>query len=248
MIKKTGQHFLIDECVAEREVDYAGICKDDVVLEIGPGTGIITRFLAAKAQRVLAVEIDKYLVQQLQNNMSKNVILMHGDALKVDYKQLPKFNKIVSNLPFQISSPITFKLLEHDFSLAVLMYQKEFAERMVAEPHSKQYSRLTVHLYYKAICEILETVPKTCFNPQPKVDSCIVRLKPRKTPPFNVEDEQFFLSLTKKLFNHRRKKIKNILSETQRNSLGSTPYLNQRVEELFPEEIGKLSNLLISAE
>jgi len=244
MKKYLGQNFLIDRNVAEREVNYAGINKDDVVLEIGPGDGILTKILAKKAKKIIAIELDKKLVENLKNLIPDNVELIHNDVLKVDFASLPKFNKIVSNLPFQISSPVTFKILDYSFSLAVLIYQKEFADRMVARPGSKDYSRLSVGVYYKGSCELLETIPKTCFKPQPKVDSCIIRLAPRKTPPFIVTDEKFFFELTKNLFNHRRKKIKSTLKEAYRLNQKDLPYLDNRVEELTPEEIGNLSNIV----
>ena len=245
MIKrKTGQNFLVDKKVAEREVEYADICKDDVVLEIGPGNGIITKLLAEEAKKVIAIEIDDRLVNNLREFLPDNVELIHDDVLKVDFEILTQFNKIVSNLPFQISSPITFKFLEHEFSMAVLIYQKEFADRMAAKPNSKDYSRLSVGVYYKAHCEIVESVSKACFNPQPKVDSSIVKLTPRKTPPFSILDEPFFFDLTRELFNHRRKKIKNTLNKLYNVQFEDVHYLNRRVEELTPEEIGELSNTL----
>jgi len=245
MKKKIGQNFLIDKKVAEREIQYAGIDKNDVVLEIGPGTGILTTLLAEKARRVIAIEIDDQLVSKLRKLLPDNVTLIHGDALKIDFDTLPRFNKIVSNLPFQISSPITFKFLNCDFSLAVLIYQKEFADSMVARSGSKNYSRLSVGIYYKACCELVEAISKTCFYPQPKVDSCVVRLSPRESPPFSVLDETFFFDLTRELFNHRRKKIKNTLNELyEYTRFEDVPYIDRRVEELTPEQIGELSNVL----
>jgi 16S rRNA (adenine1518-N6/adenine1519-N6)-dimethyltransferase len=244
MKKNLGQNFLINENVANREVSYANIGKEDTVLEIGPGNGILTRLLADKAKEVIAIEIDGRIVRNLKNDLPTNVNLIHNDALKVDFNNLPKFNKIVSNLPFQISSPITFKFLEYNFSLAVLIYQKEFANRMVASFGDKAYSRLSVGVYYKANCEIVEFVPKTCFKPQPKVDSCIIKLTKRKSPPFYVFNEPFFFNLTKNLFSHRRKKIKNILKESYQLKETNFPFLDNRVEELTPEQIGKLSNII----
>lgn len=241
---KNGQHFLIDDRIAQREVDYADIGSHDVVLEVGPGTGVLTKHVARKADRVVAVEIDEMLVKQLRRTMPDNVDVIHADVLEVDFSSLPQFNKIVANLPFQISSPITFKLLEEGFSVAVLMYQKEFAERMVAQPGSKDYSRLTVHVYYKAKCEILETVPKGKFKPHPRVDTSLVRMIPRDSPPFKVKDEALFLGITKQLFAQRRKKIKNVLSKTQREKAASFPFLDKRVEKLHPSEIAELSNLI----
>lgn len=244
MKKKLGQNFLIDKNIAQKEIDYANITKDDIVLEIGPGNGILTKLLAEKAKKVIAIEIDEKLVDNLKNFIPDNVDLIHEDALKVDFGSLPKFNKIVSNLPFQISSPITFKFLEHNFDLAVLIYQKEFADRMVATVGSKDYSRLSVGVFYKTKCEIIDIVPKTFFKPQPKVDSGIVRLIPRKKPPFEVADEEFFLDLVKKLFNHRRKKIKTVLKKHYAPNIDDLPYLECRVENLSPQEIANLSNIL----
>jgi len=245
MIKKLGQNFLIDHHVVEREVAYAQITKDDVVLEIGPGKGILTTELAEKARKVIAIEIDKQLVEHLHKVVPRNVELIHADALKIDFTALPTFNKIVSNLPFQISSPITFKFLENRFGMAVLIYQKEFADRMVAKPGTKDYSRLSVSTYYRAKCELLEIVSKTLFYPQPKVDSCMIRLTPRSSPPFSVVNESFFFDLTNKLFNHRRKKIKTTLNKIYERLDKDIPYLDKRVEELAPEQIGELSNILV---
>jgi 16S rRNA (adenine1518-N6/adenine1519-N6)-dimethyltransferase len=243
--KNLGQNFLIDSDVAEREIDYCNVTKDDVVLEVGPGRGIITKPLAKRAKKVIAIEIDRNLVDNLKKILPKNVILMHSDVLNIDFNTLPKFNKIVSNLPYKISSPITFKFLEYDFSKAVLIYQKEFADRMVAKIGSKNYSRLSVGVYYKVMCEIIETIPRTSFDPQPKVDSCIVYLSPRKTNPFFVSDERFFFKLTRDLFNHRRKKIKNILKNLYGIECPDITFMDKRVEELTPEYIGKLSNKLL---
>lgn len=244
MKQKLGQNFLIDKRVAEREINYADISEKDVVLEIGPGKGVLTKLLAEKAKKVIAIELDKNLFNNLNTALPSNVELINDDVLKINFDALTKFNKIVSNLPFQISSPITFKLLDYNFDLAVLIYQKEFADRMIAKSGSKDYSRLSVSTYYKAECEVLETVPKVCFNPQPKVDSCIVKLVPRKDPPFSVPDEQFFFNFTRNLFNHRRKKIKNILDERYSLKLKNFPHLDDRVENLTPEQIGELSNTI----
>jgi len=241
--QRLGQHFLIDETVAEREVAYAGLTPQDVVLEIGPGGGIITRMLAQKAQQVVAIELDARLVRQLKIGLPGNVTLIHGDAVEVDFATLPRFTKIVSNLPFQISSPITFKLLDYPFSKAILIYQKDFADRLVAEPGSKEYSRLTIGVYYKAYCRILEDVPRTCFSPPPQVDSSIVELVPRKQPPFEVANETFFFEFVKQLFNHRRKKIRYTIASLFGNH-EELPYLDERVEMLTPEQLGDLSNLV----
>jgi 16S rRNA (adenine1518-N6/adenine1519-N6)-dimethyltransferase len=241
--QRLGQHFLIDSSVAQREVAYAQVTSHDVVLEIGPGKGIITCVLAEKAKQVIAIEIDKRLVKYLQPLLPKNVTLICQDALTVDFHRLPPFTKIVSNLPFEISSPLMFKFLQSRFSVAILIFQKDFAQRLVASPGTKDYSRLTVGVSYKARCRILETVPKHCFSPIPNVDSAVVELIPYKKPRFMVENEQFFFELTTQLFTHRRKKIRYTLKSIATN-IEQLPYLDQRVEQLTPEQIGELSNQL----
>jgi len=241
---KKGQNFLINKNVAVREVEYAEITRDDVVLEIGPGKGIITELLAEKAKKVIAIEIDKKLVVELNSNLPGNVEIINDDALKVDFNSISKFNKIVSNLPYQISSPITFKFLNYNFKLAVLIYQKEFAERMYASYNSKNYSRLSVGIDYKAKCEFLELVPKNYFNPQPKIDSYMVKLIPREKPKFMVINENFFYDVTRELFNQRRKKIKNIVKKRWNILIEDELFGNKRVEEITPEQIGKISDYI----
>ena len=240
---KLGQNFLIDPRTAEREIRYAEVNKEDTVLEIGPGNGIITQKLAEKAKQVIAIEIDKNLILELKPKLPENVELIQGDAVKIDFNKLKKFNKIVSNLPYQISSPIIFKILENEFKVAILILQKEFAERLTAEPNTKKYSRLTVNAYYKYKTKILEYIPRSVFKPVPRVDSCIVELKPRNRPPFILNDEKIFFELTKRLFNNRRKKIKNTLKD-YKIALDKIPYVDMRVEQLTPEQIGEISNII----
>jgi len=246
MKSKLGQNFLINKKIAEREVNYANIKENDIVLEIGPGRGILTNILSKKAKKVIAIELDKKLIDELKNFVDKNVKIIHGDILKVDFSNIPRFNKIVSNLPFQISSPLTFKIFEYDFDLAIFIYQKEFAERLIAKVGDKNYSRLSVNIYYKAICEILEYVPKNCFKPQPKIDSCIVKMIPRKNYPFKLNNEKLFYEIINMLFSHRRKKIKTILKEKYKNYIDKLSFIDNRAEELTPEQLGKLSNELSS--
>lgn len=246
MKAKLGQIFLIDKNIAELEVKYAGISKKDTVLEIGPGKGVLTRILCEKAKQVIAIELDRTLFKSLKKDLPENVMLINDDAVKIDFSQLPRFNKIVSNLPYQISSPITFKILDYDFELAVFIYQKEFADRLIAEPGSRDYSRLTVNVYYRAECELLRIVPRTCFSPVPKVDSAMVKIVKRKKPSFEVSSEKFFFDLTKKLFMYRRKKIKTIVNNFLKLDVTDIPYADNRVDELSPEEIGEISNFLYS--
>lgn len=242
--KGKGQNFLIDERVAERHVGFAGIEEGDTVLEVGPGLGILTERLMNVAGKVIAIELDVKLASIIRE-MFPDVELIEGDALKVPF---PEFDRFVSNLPYSVSTPIIFKLLEHDFKRAVVMVQKEFAERMVARPGELDYCRLSVNVYYRAECEILETVPASRFKPRPKVDSALVSLVPRP-PPFEVNDETFYPKLVDALFQHRRKKIRTILRKKGwlPDDEGKVPYLDERVEVLSPEEIGELADA-ISAE
>jgi len=227
---KLGQNFLIDERVADRQIKYADLKKDDVVLEIGAGYGILTKKMA-KISKVVAIEIDSKLIERLRN--IPNVHVIHGDALKLNFDEI-EFNKIVSNLPYHISSPITFKILKSNFELAVLMYQKEFARRLVAQPGTKDYSRLTIMAHFMADFELLEEVPPFAFRPIPKVSSCIVRVKPRGKR-FDV-DEKLFGDVVRAIFMHRRKKIKNALA-LEGFRIKDVPYGEYRGEQLNPEKI-----------
>lgn len=245
-----GQNFLIDDNILKKQVGLAEIKGNEIVLEIGSGLGILTQKLAGKARKVIAVENDQKLADFLKNSLPDNVELIVGDALKIEF---PRFDKVVSNLPYQISSPLTFKLLNCNFKFGVLMYQKEFAERMIARKGSKEYSRLSVNVYYKAECELVQVVSKDCFYPIPKIDSAMVMLEPREAP-FHVKSEPFFFKVVETLFKHRRKKIKNSLlsswsslsdsKEDFESLLETLEWKDKRVEELSPEEIGELSNVL----
>jgi 16S rRNA (adenine1518-N6/adenine1519-N6)-dimethyltransferase len=165
--------------------------------------------------------------------------LIEGDAVKVPF---PEFDRFVSNLPYSVSTPIIFKLLTYDFKKAVVMVQKEFADRMTAPVGSTEYSRLTVNLFYKADCRILENVPASRFKPKPKVDSALVEIVPRKAP-FDVIDEKTFFKVTEVAFNHRRKKIGTALKNARMIEKDwELPYLDDRIETLTPAQIGELSD------
>jgi 16S rRNA (adenine1518-N6/adenine1519-N6)-dimethyltransferase len=238
--KQKGQNFLTDERVADREVGYAGIEPIDTVLEIGPGLGMLTERLIPKAKRVVGIEYDPGLCRFLRERYRDEIELIEGDALEID---IPKFDKMVSNIPYNISSPLIFKLLDYHFDRAIIMIQKEFAERMVAKPDTDDYSRLTVNTYYRAECRLLEHVPKSRFWPEPEVDSTIIMLSPRP-PLFKVRDEKLFFRLVDVLFQHRRKKISTILKMKRIavDRIPSLPYVDLRVEALSPEQIGGLSD------
>lgn len=242
---KLGQHFLIDPSIIELELSIAELTKEDIVLEIGPGKGILTHQLAKKVKQVIAVELDPSLYNFLSQQISENVLLINQDIMKVSMDDIPSFTKVVANLPYQISSPVTFKLLENRFQKAVLIYQKEFADRMIAQSGSKEYSRLSVGIAYKAACKIHKYIPSSAFSPPPKVTSSLVELIPFKTPPFHVIDESFFFEVTKQLFTHRRKQIKTILKHSKTLPYSEDlKYKTKRVEQLSPQEIGFLSNQL----
>jgi len=257
--RRAGQQQVVDASILERMADYAELSRDDVVLEIGAGVGNLTLLLAQRVGKVIAVERDKMFAKILKKRLKNhpNVELLCGDALRI---QLPEFKKVVSNLPYSISSDITFRLLEHKFELAVLMYQREFAERLVATPGSEDYSRLTVNVHYQAFAELLDEVPPAAFFPQPKVISSIVRLRPRE-PPFEVKDEQIFFNVVRALFQHRRQRVRNALyrsfdevfpkkrlSKVERRKLIDEKLPKElaetRVMDLPPEKFGVIANLL----
>jgi len=190
--KKRGQSFLKSRSIARKIVDAAGITEEDTVLEIGGGLGILTKQLVQRAKHLHVIELDAGLAQALRDEFKEyeNITIIEGDALKVS---LPSVTKVVSNLPYSISSEITFKLLrELQFEQAVLMYQKEFAERLHATPGSSEYSRLTVNIGYQAETEHLLDVPANLFYPEPAVDSVVVRLKHSRRVPRAKSDDVFF--------------------------------------------------------
>lgn len=209
--KKSGQSFLTNQIIARDIVGHADISKTDTVLEIGGGLGILTRWLADVAQEVLVIEIDKGLVRALTEKFEsyENVRIIHGDALRVN---LPQVDKVVSNLPYSISSEITFRLLkELDFELAVMMYQKEFAHRLIANPCTPEYSRLTVNFSYLASVEALMDVLAEEFFPIPAVDSTVVKVEKRKTGPF-AKDDAIFTWLVRGIYSYPNKQVRRAIS------------------------------------
>lgn len=249
--RRLGQNFLLDESVMRRQVNAAELTSSDTVLEIGPGIGNLTEEILRSGAKVVAIEQDNDFCRFLERRFGSRIQLVNADAVKAF---LPRFDKVVSNLPYQISSPIIFKLLREEFKLAVLMLQREFAERMVAPAGSEEYGRLSVGVYYRADCEIMFRVSPSSFWPQPKVDSCVVKIVP-KPPPFEVADLEAFYRVTQAIFSHRRKRIYNSLAsdpavEMYRtpaiiSSLDKLPYAHMRAEELTPEMIGELSDALV---
>ncbi len=251
--KRFGQNFTIDSELLDRLVAHASLTKDDVVLEVGAGFGFLTPLLSRECKKVIAVEVDSQLVAFLQKQLHslENVELIEGDILDVS---LPPFNKVVSTPPYSISSPLLFRILEYKFDSAVLIFQKEFAERLAASVGTKNYGRLTVNIYYRADVELLDYVPRKMFYPPPDVDSMIVRLTP-KAPPFHVADEKMFAEIVRVLFTQRNKKVRNSLIHFLRQCqlpkkeaialADSMIYSEKRVRELAPEDFGILTNELI---
>ncbi len=239
--KSKGQNYLIDRRVAEREVEYLGITEDDRVLEVGPGFGILTSALLERTSKLTAIEIEEGAARYLRDSFPRMEVL-HGDFLEIDP---PRFDLFISNVPYSISSPLLFRLLDMDFERAVIMVQREFAERMAAPAGDSEYSRLSVNVFYRAECRLLENVPRSRFWPEPEVDSTVVLLTPRPAP-FPLRDEKHFLKLVDVLFQQRRKKIGTVLKQKRMLPEDRTgiPYLDERVERLTPAQIAELSDAL----
>jgi 16S rRNA (adenine1518-N6/adenine1519-N6)-dimethyltransferase len=237
--RSKGQNFLTDTRVADRHVAFAEIEKGDRVLEVGPGLGILTERLLEASDDLACIELDDTLAEFIEGRYGDRLKLIRGDAVRIPF---PPFDVFVSNLPYSVSTPIIFKLLGCDFRKAVVMVQKEFAERMNADVGSPEYSRLTVNLFYRAECRILETVPASRFKPRPKVDSALVEIVPRPAP-FDILDEDTFFRVTEAAFNHRRKKIGTSLRTAGLVSRAEgLPYADERIEMLRPAEIGELAD------
>ncbi len=246
------QHFLVDERILDRIVGAAEIKPNEVILEIGAGIGNLTERLMGKAAHVFAIERDHKLVEVLIDRFGNHekLTVIHGDALEIDF---PPFDKVVSNLPYSISSEITFKLLRHDLSLGILMYQLEFAERLVAAPNSKDYSRLSVNAQYFADTSIIMKIPRGAFSPPPEVISAVVKIKPRPAG-FEVIDENFFQEMVTIVFGQRRKKIRNSLLknrkllgiEDMKDIINELPKerLDSRPENLEPSQLADIANMI----
>ena len=220
--KKFGQNFLIDASVVEEIIDAAGISEEDTVLEIGPGIGTMTQYLAERAGKVIAVEIDRALIPILEDTLSAydNVKVINDDILKVDLNRLSEEEnggrpiKVVANLPYYITTPIIMALLEKEVPLEsiTIMVQKEVAERMKTGPGSKDYGALSLAVQYYAEPGIVTEVPPHCFMPRPGVSSMVIRLDRYKEPPVTPKDPDKMFKLIRASFNHRRKTLSNGLS------------------------------------
>ena len=240
--KKFGQNFLIDTHVLDKIIASADVNKEDCVLEIGPGIGTMTQYLAENAKKVIAVEIDKALIPILEDTLKEydNVRVINEDILKVNIKELAEQEnngkpiKVVANLPYYITTPIIMGLFESKVPIQsiTVMVQKEVADRMQVGPGTKDYGALSLAVQYYAKPEIVANVPPNCFMPRPNVGSAVIRLTRHETQPVQVEDEKLMFRLIRASFNQRRK--------TLVNGLKNSPELNFSKEEIVQvlEEMG----------
>lgn len=232
--KKFGQNFLIDTHVLDKIIASAGVTKDDCVLEIGPGIGTMTQYLAENAGHVVAVEIDSNLIPILKETLGDydNVTVIHGDILKTDVNQITEqYNggrpiKVVANLPYYITTPIIMGLFEGNVPIdnITVMVQKEVADRMQVGPGSKDYGALSLAVQYYAQPYIVANVPPNCFMPRPNVGSAVIRLTRHKNPPVTAEDPDLMFRLIRASFNQRRK--------TLQNGLNNSPEISFTKEEI----------------
>lgn len=228
--KKFGQNFLIDTHVLDKIVSAAEITKDDFVLEIGPGIGTMTQYLACVAREVVAVEIDKALIPILEDTLQEysNVTVLNEDILKVDIKKLAdernngKPIKVVANLPYYITTPIIMGLFEGEVPIEsiTVMVQKEVADRMQVGPGTKEYGALSLAVQYYAEPYIVANVPPNCFMPRPKVGSAVIRLTRHAAPPVEVVDAKLMFRIIRASFNQRRKTLANGLNNSPELSFG----------------------------
>lgn len=263
--KKFGQNFLIDGHVLDKIIAAAGITKDDFVLEIGPGIGTMTQYLAEAAGKVVAVEIDRTLIPILQETLAEydNVRVIHEDVLKLDIKKLAEEEnggrpiKVVANLPYYITTPIIMGLFESHVPMEsiTVMVQKEVAQRMQAGPRSKDYGALSLAVQYYADAYIAANVPPNCFMPRPAVGSAVIRLTSHREPRVQVKDERLLFQIIRASFNQRRKTLQNGLNNSPEitaskeeitraiESLGMGPSV--RGEALSLEQFAALADALV---
>ena len=238
--KRFGQNFLIDTHVLDRIIEASEITKDDFVLEIGPGIGTMTQYLAEAAREVTAVEIDDALIPILKDTLKEwdNVTVLHGDILKTDIRKIADEKnqgrpiKVVANLPYYITTPIIMGLFESHVPVdsITVMVQKEVADRMQTGPGSKDYGALSLAVQYYAEPKIVANVPPNCFMPRPKVGSAVIRLTRHQNPPVTTLDDKLMFRLIRASFNQRRKTLSNSLKNSQ-----ELPYSKEEVETAITE-------------
>ncbi len=261
--KKFGQNFLIDTHVLDKIITSAEITKDDFVLEIGPGIGTMTQYLACAARKVVAVEIDKALIPILEDTLSEypNVEVINEDVLKLDIEKLAQEQndgkpiKVVANLPYYITTPIIMGLFENHVPIEsiTVMVQKEVADRMQVGPGTKDYGALSLAVQYYSKPYIVANVPPNCFMPRPNVGSAVIQLRAHQEKPVDVKDERLMFKLIRASFNQRRKTLQNGLNNSSEihfskemiieaiNQLGRGPSI--RGEALTLEEFAQLANI-----
>lgn len=253
--KLLGQNFMIDFSLFPKLSDYVDLNSNDIVLDAGAGLGFLSKYLAGNCKLVVAVEKDPKIIKILSEQVQDftNISVIEGDILNVE---IPFFNKAVSLPPYYLSSQLIVWLLDHTFECAILVIQKEFANRLVAPVGSQEYGWLTVNTFQYAQVELLDEVPRWMFYPQPEVDSIILRLKPWVEPKFQVKNVALFRRLTKWLFSQRNKKVGNSIAsflraeyrlnkaEAEKIAIGLT-LKEKRARALHPEEFGDLANALV---
>ena len=255
--KRYGQNFLINQDIVDEIIEKSEINNNDVVIEIGPGLGTLTKALAAVAKKVIAVELDENMVKILKERpLGNNIAIIHDDILKVDLKSIIEENesvKVVANLPYYITTPIIMTLLENRYNLEsiTVMVQKEVGRRLCSEPGSKEYGAITVSVKYYSDAKIIIDVPKDNFIPSPEVDSCVIKLDIRKHPIVNLKNEKLFFELIKNGFCQRRKTILNslpgdgITKEKLKDILHELSISEKlRAEDLSIYDFANISNLV----
>ena len=263
--KRFGQNFLIDTHVLDKIIAASQITKDDFVLEIGPGIGTMTQYLAESAREVAAVEIDSALIPILKDTLKEwdNVTIIHNDILKTDIKKLAEEKnggrpvKVVANLPYYITTPIIMGLFEKNVPVDSITIM-EVADRMQVGPGTKDYGALSLAVQYYAVPQIIANVPPNCFMPRPKVGSAVIRLTRHKTPPVEVKDEKLMFRLIRASFNQRRKTLVNGLKNSGELNFSKEEIekaldvcglpLNIRGEALTLEQFADLANAFLLKE
>lgn len=250
--KRFGQHFLVDQNIIHAIVDAIHPHPDEILVEIGPGLGALTKPLLARIPRLHVVELDRDIIARLKKIWPPEKLAIHeGDALKFDFGSIGAPIQVCGNLPYNISSPLMFHLMEYATSISSMtfMLQKEVVDRMVAAPSTSEYGRLSVMLQRRFHMETLFDVPPEAFDPPPRVDSAIVRMIPKKSGEYPVLDEQRFSEVVAAAFSQRRKTLKNTLGEligiAPFEAVGISPKL--RAENLSVEEFEKLTTASTAA-